>query len=522
MAGLRDTPTSAEATISVSGGPGAAGDLGLVPTLTILFHPQFRRIGSVAQFERRVELSRVDPMFDQPGDGRAPLADPVLSRRPVILEELAAGSFAIHPEPRTPVRIDGQPVPEPLVLTRSDLQRGVVIELGERVVLLWHLAEPRREAGPSLGLVGANDAVESLRRDILRVALLPAPVLIRGESGVGKELVARAIHQAGPRRDRPMVTVNMGAVPATTAVSELFGHARGAFTGAAAAHDGYFVEADGGTLFLDEIGEATPEVQSMLLRAIETGDVRPLGARSTRRVDVHLVTATDTDLGQAVESGLFRLPLLYRLAGIEIVVPPLRSRRDDVGRLFAHFLAEELAETGEAHRLDTPATPGAPTWLPPALLTRLALHDWPGNVRQLRNLVRQIAVANYGMPGFRAPPALTALWSAPARPQPAPPRADGESRRRREIQDEELHAALRANQWRPGPTAAGLGISRTTLYKLIRESPQLRGARDLSRDEIRASAERHDGDIDAMAEDLEVSRRSLKLRMTELGLTDDE
>jgi two-component system nitrogen regulation response regulator GlnG len=519
MAGLRDTPTSADATISVSGSAGAAGDLGLVPTLTILFHPELRRIGSVAQFEGRAELSRVDPMFEQPGDGRAPLADPVLSRRPVILEELAAGSFAIHPEARAPVRIDGQPVREPLVLTRADLQRGVVIELGERVVLLWHLAEPWRPRGPALGLVGANDAIEHLRRDILRVALVPAPVLIRGESGVGKELVARAIHQAGPRREQALVTVNMGAVPASTAVSELFGHVRGAFTGAAAAHDGYFVQADRGTLFLDEIGEATSEVQSMLLRAIETGDIRPLGARSTRRVDVHLVTATDTDLGQAVESGLFRLPLLYRLAGIEIVVPPLRARRDDIGRLFAHFLAEELSEIGEAHRLDPPAH-GAPTWLPPALLTRLALYDWPGNVRQLRNLVRQIAVANYGLSGFRTPPALAELWSAP-RARPAPPRPDNESRRKLEIQDDELQTALRANQWRPGPTAAALGISRTTLYKLMRSSPQLRVARGLSSDDIRASAERHGGDLDAMAEDLEVSRRSLKLRMTELGLSDD-
>jgi DNA-binding NtrC family response regulator len=522
MAGLRNNPTSAEATISVSGGTGTAGDPGLVPTLTILFHPAYRRIGSVAQFERRLALSRVDPLFEQPGEGRAPLADPVLSRRPVILEELAAGSFAIHPEAPTPVRIDGRPVLEPLVLTRADLQRGVTIELGERVVLLWHLAEPRRPPGPSLGLVGANDAVEHLRRDILRVALVPAPVLVRGESGVGKELVARAIHQAGPRCAESLVTVNMGAVPATTAVSELFGHVRGAFTGAAAAHDGYFVQADRGTLFLDEIGEATPEVQSMLLRAIETGEIRPLGARATRRVDVHLVTATDTDLGQAVESGLFRLPLLHRLAGIEIVVPPLRARRDDIGRLFAHFLAEELAETGELQRLDPPATPGAPTWLPPALLARLALHDWPGNVRQLRNIARQIAVANHGVSGFRAPPALAALWSAP-RPRPTP-RADGEGRRRREvrdIQDEELQAALRANQWRPGPTAAALGISRTTLYKLMRSSPQLRVARGLSPDDIRASAERHGGDLDAMAEDLEVSRRSLKLRMTELGLTDE-
>jgi two-component system nitrogen regulation response regulator GlnG len=524
MAGRRDNASRVESTISLSGSPGIARDQGVIPTLTVLFHPVPQRIGGVAQFERRIHLSRIEPLFDQPDGGSAPLADPVLSRRPVVIEELPAGSFAIRPEPgRSSVRLDGQPIHEPVVLGLINLQRGVVIELGDRVVLLWHLAEPRRAPGPSLGLVGANDAIETLRQDILRVAMRPAPVLIRGESGVGKELVARAIHEAGPRRDQPLVSVNMGAVPPSTAVSELFGHVRGAFTGAAKAHDGYFVQASGGTLFLDEIGEATAEVQSMLLRAIETGEIRPLGARGDCHVDVHVITATDTDLGRAVEAGLFRLPLLHRLAGIEMVVPPLRSRRDDIGRLLVHFLAQELAENGEERRLEPPSEPGAPTWLPPALVARLACYHWPGNVRQLRNLARQIAVANYGMPSFRTPPALADLWAAPAAEAPMPPpQADTDSGRlkRLDIAEDDLHAALQAHQWRPGPTAAALGISRASLYKLMNRSPQIRMARELAREEIIASAARCNGDLDAMAEDLKVSRRSLQIRMTELGLNE--
>jgi two-component system nitrogen regulation response regulator GlnG len=524
MAGRRDNATRVESTISLSGSAGIARDHGLIPTLTILFHPEPARIGGVAQFERRVHLSRIEPVFGQPGEVSAPLADPVLSRRLVVIEELPAGNFAIRPEAgRSVVRVDGQPIHEPVVLALDTLQRGVVIELGDRVVLLWHLAEPRRSPGPALGLVGANDAIETLRQDILRVAMRPAPVLIHGESGVGKELVARAIHEAGPRRDFPLVSVNMGAVPPSTAVSELFGHVRGAFTGAAKAHDGYFVQATGGTLFLDEIGEATGEVQSMLLRAIETGEIRPLGARADCRVDVHLVTATDTDLGRAVEAGLFRLPLLHRLAGIEMLVPPLRARRDDIGRLLVHFLAQELAENGEAHRLDPPSEPGAPTWLPPALVARLALYHWPGNVRQLRNLARQIAVANYRMPSFRTPPALADLWSVPAAGAPVPPpQAEGDSGKlkRLEISDEDLHTALQAHQWRPGPTAAALGISRASLYKLMNRSPHIRKARELTREQITDSAARCDGDLDAMAEELKVSRRSLQLRMTELGLNE--
>jgi two-component system nitrogen regulation response regulator GlnG len=520
MPGRRHNASRMESTISLSGTAGITRDHGLIPTLTILFHPEPRRIGGVAQFERRVHLSRTDPFFGQPDAVPAPLADPVLSRRPVVIEQLPAGNFALRPEPgRSLVRVDGQSIHEPVVLALDSVQRGVVIELGDRVVLLWHLAEPWRPPGPSLGLVGANDAVETLRQDILRVAMRPAPVLIRGESGVGKELVARAIHEAGPRRDQPLVSVNMGAVPPSTAVSELFGHVRGAFTGAAKAHDGYFVQATGGTLFLDEIGEATAEVQSMLLRAIETGEIRPLGARSDCRVDVHLVTATDTDLGRAVDAGLFRLPLLHRLTGIEMLVPPLRTRRDDIGRLLVHFLAQELAENGESHRLDPPE-PGAPTWLPPALVARLALYHWPGNVRQLRNLARQIAVANYRMPSFRTPPALAELWSVPAAGAPvapAQPEGDSGKLRRLEISEEDLYAALQAHQWRPGPTAGALGIARASLYKLMNRSPHIRKARELTREDITASAARCDGDLDAMAEDLKVSRRSLQLRMTELG-----
>ncbi|WP_428262127.1 sigma 54-interacting transcriptional regulator [Haliangium sp.] len=523
-----DKPTGAHTTISLQGAPHSPRERGLVPTLTIAFHPDVGRIGDTVGFGTRLELSRNQPDFSADDGARAPLADPVLSRRPIVLERLPTGNAAIHPaQGGNPTRLDGHPLVEPTVVTAADLDRGVVIEIADRVVLLWHWSAPAVDPGPDLGLVGANDAVCALRRDIERVAPLATAVLIRGESGVGKELVARALHRAGTRAHRPLVSVNMAAVPASTAASELFGHHKGAFTGAVSHHGGYFVQADGGTLFLDEIGETPFDVQAMLLRAIETGEIRPLGAHEPRRVDVQLIAATDTDLQAAVEAGRFRLPLLHRIAGVELVVPPLRARRDDIGRLFIHFLREELARTGEPERLAPPA-PGTPTWLPLALMTRLLRHDWPGNVRQLRNLARQVAVANYGEPGFRLPPAVAALLD-PIQPTPAPSASPPPRRRSAEavrrgprnqldISDDDLLAALRANRWRPAPTAKALGIARTSLYKLMNQSERIRKARDIPRPELEACAARYRGNLDAMAEALEVSKRGLKLRMTELGI----
>ncbi|MEM9493826.1 MAG: sigma 54-interacting transcriptional regulator, partial [Myxococcota bacterium] len=318
-----------------------------------------------------------------------------------------------------------------------------------------------------------------------------------------------------------------------TALSELFGHRRGAFTGAGGGRDGYFGQADTGSLFLDEIGEASSEVQVMLLRAIETGEIRPLGAHGVHRVDVRLITATDADLEQAVDAGAFRLPLLHRLAGFEMRVPPLRRRRDDIGRLLVHFLRQELQATGESHRLEPPERPGAAPWLPPALVARLARGQWPGNVRQLRNAARQIAIANYGLSSFRWPSA----WPSTAgpdqarsssaepgdTPQPANRRRQnrihgGRQGVRLDISEQALIAALRANRWRPGPTATALGIARASLYNLMNQYGSIRQARDLDRDEILACAQQCDGDLDAMVDRLEVSKRSLKLRMTELGL----
>jgi two-component system nitrogen regulation response regulator GlnG len=526
---------------SASGLP--AGSL-LVPGLTILYHPDAGRVGERVALAglaagREELLSRTEPAFSAPGSPRLrPLADPYLSRRPIRLGpgaepggvDLRCGGSG------TAVVADGAAVAGGLEISPARLERGVVLLLASRIVLLLSRLDPVGVAGArDFGLAGESAPMIALRREIQRVAGLDVPVLLRGETGTGKELVARALHDAGRRRSRPYLAVNMAAIPATLAAAELFGAGRGAYTGADRKRDGHFQRADGGTLFLDEVGETPPEIQALLLRALESHEIQPVGSDEVRRVDVRLVAATDADLEGAVAAGRFRAPLLHRLAGYEIRIPPLRSRRDDFGRLFLHFLRQELAGLGETGRLANP--PEGRSWIPATLVARLAAHDWPGNVRQLRNAVRQLVIAGRdgGDEGMwlqaerilqEAAPASAPdsdpTGAPPVEIAPEPREARGDRRRAYrspdDVTDDELLAALRANRWRIQRAAAQLGISRGSLYDRIEKSQRIRKAVDLSREEIESCRAACGGDLDAMVEALEVSRRGLQRRMGQLGL----
>ena len=511
-----------------------------IPGLTILCHPDPERVGEQAvlvDLRGRGEalVSRLEPDFRTPGgEPRGALADSRLSRKPLRLTASPGHGLRLDASgTSTPLTVDGVGVAEGHEISAEKLAEGVVLVLGGRVALLLHLLEPSVRRPPSFGLVGESAPILRLRREIERVADLDLAVLLRGESGTGKELVARAIQGAGPRRDRPYCAVNVAAIPPTLASSELFGAAKGAFSGADRRRAGYFERADGGTLFLDEIGEMPPEVQVLLLRALESGEIQPVGAEMPQAVDVRVIAATDADLEQAIEDGRFKAPLLHRLASYEIVLPPLRERRDDIGRLFFHFLRRELAELGEADRLA--ASGRRRPWVSAALVGRLATCDWPGNVRQLRNVVRQLAVMSRGseemVVGSRVERMLAeAAGSAPSPPSlaeatPEPPRksraAPGKYRDASEVGEDELLAVLRAHQYRLQPAAAALGVSRASLYLLIDACPGIRKASDLGREEIEAAAKRCGGRPEAMAEDLEVSKQGLKMRMSELGMTRD-
>jgi two-component system response regulator HydG len=242
------------------------------------------------------------------------------------------------------------------------------------------LLDDSREA--MSGLLGKSPVMKDLYALIERVALAAAPVLISGESGSGKELVARALHSAGPRRERPFLAINCTALPEALLESELFGHTRGAFTGATSARAGLFVEASGGTLFLDEIGDMAPPLQAKLLRVVQQGEVRPVGSDESREVDVRVIAATHQDLEARVSDGRFRQDLYYRLNVVPINVPPLRERLDDIPMLVDHFL--HAARTRNPH---SPVVRFAPD-----IITALSRYPWPGNVRELENLIERLVV----------------------------------------------------------------------------------------------------------------------------------
>ena len=279
------------------------------------------------------------------------------------------------------------------------IRRDAVAEVLARVLRVAEAdgSPARRDGGEDADdapgeLVGPGAAMREVHKRIGLAAASAAPVLVLGETGTGKEMVARALHRHSDRADAPFVAINCSAIPRELLESELFGHVRGAFTGATGERDGCFRAADGGVLLLDEIGDMALDVQAKILRALQEGEVTPLGSHRTVKVDVRVVAATHRDLAVAVREGRFRQDLFYRLDVLSIRVPPLRERRDDIVALATHFLRRAAA-------------PGAPKSLSEAALRRLERHDWPGNVRELRNvmerchaLVRQAVIGIADLP----------------------------------------------------------------------------------------------------------------------------
>jgi two-component system, NtrC family, nitrogen regulation response regulator GlnG len=503
-----------------------------VPTLTIVSHPDPSRIGARATpagllMGQRVSVSRIAPEFRHTSAGAAaPLADSFISRKSV---SLSSGGGKLHIDASgsaSSVSVDGQPLNAVLEIPAERLERGVLLDLAQRVLLLLQLTLPGDDRVDQHGLIGGSDAMRRLYLQMDRAAAHQRPVLVLGESGSGKELVARAIHGRSARAGGPYVAVNMAALPASTAAAELFGHVRGAFTGAQQASPGLFRRAQGGTLLLDEIGESPLELQAMLLRAIETSEVLPLGSATPHGVDVRIIAATDADVQLQSEQGQFKLPLLHRLAGDEISVPPLRSRRDDIARLWVHFVREEL---GGSAWLSTPEAD--PPWVSTTLMARLLNCDWPGNVRELRNWAGRFVRESLQRQDHRAPPEFEARLAPPAAPSAAPRQpvrsstadvADADAlevrSRPADIDTAQLLAALQAHAWQTGATARALQISRTTLYRLIDQCPAVRKAKDIERAEILAARARHRADVSEMAAELRVSERGLLLRMRDLGI----
>ena len=340
------------------------------------------------------------------------------------------------------------------------------------------------EAAPLQGeqspLIGRSPAMQDIYRIIARITATNLTALIVGESGTGKELVARALHDFGKRRSGPFVAVNVAAIPRELIESELFGHEKGAFTGATGRHFGRFDQAQGGTLFLDEIGDMPLDAQTRLLRVLQQGEYMTVGGRTALRADVRVVAATHHDLKRLVERGLFRDDLYYRINVVPLRVPPLRERREDIPLLVRHFLACAKAEGLPTKTIDA------------AAMARLADYQWPGNVRELENLVRRLTVL-YSDEVIHADIIENELADgAPA--VPAPDEADGlgatveahlqqyfaahngslpaaglYDRVLREIERPLIALTLSATRGNQIKAARILGINRNTLRKKIRE-----------------------------------------------------
>jgi two-component system nitrogen regulation response regulator NtrX len=387
---------------------------------------------------------------------------------------------------------DARPAPEPLVImisghgTLADAVRATKagaydflekpLDRERMLLTLRNALERRAMAREVAGLraltegrfemVGQSSPMQALYAQIAKVAPTRTRVLITGESGTGKELVARAIHRESPLRDRPFIKVNCAAIPPELIESELFGHERGAFTGAAARKKGLFELADGGTIFLDEIGDMSLSAQAKVLRVLQSGELSRVGSETTLKVDVRVLAATNRDLQAAVAAGQFREDLFFRLAVVPLRVPPLRDRTGDVPPLCQAFAAQIAHENGLHDKQFTPEA-----------IAMLADYTWPGNVRELRNMVERLVILSEGPVGVDdLPEEILAEVARKGRPVRnlgalALP-AEAANLSLRELRDlverQVVLAKLEENDWNISRTAQVLGLERTNLHKKMR------------------------------------------------------
>lgn len=367
--------------------------------------------------------------------GEATLAD--------AMEATRRGAFHFLEKPLTPEAV--------LVTLRGALEVGRARDLSRAL---------QEELGPGARMVGTSPALEKVLQTIRKVAPTDARVLVTGESGTGKELAAAAIHGLSPRRGGAFVRVNSAAIPRELVESEMFGHERGAFTGAVARRRGRFELAHGGTLFLDEVGDLGAEAQAKLLRTLESGTLQRVGGRDPIEVDVRVLAATNRDLRELVEAGRFREDLLFRMEVIPLHLPPLRERREDIPPLVAHGLERLRVRHGlPSPRLDEGA------------MALLMEHTWPGNIRELLNMVERIAILHPGAPVGAAQ--LTPLLQSRggmATPTPAYRNRDERSLRQRldAYEAELLQGALRATDGNVAEAARQLRTDRANLYRRMK------------------------------------------------------
>ncbi|MDC0676239.1 sigma 54-interacting transcriptional regulator [Sorangium sp. wiwo2] len=377
------------------------------------------------------------------------VADPTVSRFHCEIRIDEAGARVRDLKSRNGTAVDGVSVVEAFLRTGSLIRVGKTVarfEFGTE-----HNRLPLWDEARFGALSGASAAMRGVFALLARAAERDVTVLLEGETGTGKSQAARSIHERGARREKPFVVVDCGAIHGNLIESELFGHAKGAFTGAAEQRVGAFEEASGGTIFLDEIGELPLDLQPKLLRALEAREIRRVGTNTARTVDVRVIAATHRDLRSEVNAGRFRADLYFRIAVVRIPMPPLRQRPEDIPALLDDLLAALHATPEEAAALREPK-----------VITRLKRAAWPGNVRELRNYVEQYLV-------FRAPPPVSELApvNAPPPVDASVPYAEARDRVLADFERRYFEALLRAHDGKVSRAAAAAGLDRRYLYRLL-------------------------------------------------------
>jgi len=492
--------------------------------LTIVFHPDTSRIGERAVIPdldatSSWVLGRRSPAFCRDG---GPVAEPLrerhVSRQALSLRRSGDGILVVRLPDSSRCRLGGRELRQSLELPQELLRRGVRVLLGHSVVLLLRLAPEAAPVPANLseqGLHGGSTYMAGLRKEITRLAGSGLDVLIRGETGTGKELVAAAIHRASRRGERAMVSINMAAIPPGLAAATLFGSARGAFTGATSANEGFFAQARGSTLFLDEVGDTPAEVQPQLLRALQQREVQAVGG-AIKKVDVRIISATDAVLES--ESCDFKAALRHRLGAGEIHLLPLREHPEDIGELLLHFLTTQADQLDCAGQLPGEGSPEGEIAVWAAIFHSFVGYSWPGNVRELANFAGQVLVASQEELALPDTIELAFTRADTALPDVTGGAACPARRNIREVDDQEFDCALRDSGYEVASVARQLRVSRQAVYRRMCESSRHRLAGQVPEPELERVLTHHAGDARAAAMELQVSASGLRSRLRDSSL----
>lgn len=487
--------------------------------ITIVFYPDTARIGHCANLgnisgDKTRIVGRKAPHFSLGAVSGLPLNDLHISRKALHLHYEKGGIILKRSAASSRVRVDGREVASECFLDEAQLERSVCIVLAGRIVLLLHniihSAVEQFSHDMARSLPGSSAYMANLREQIFQLATTDVDVLIRGETGTGKELVAKALHAASGRASADLVAVNMAAIPASLAPSILFGSARGAYSGADKASQGYFEQAEGGTLFLDEVGDTPEEIQPQLLRALQQREIQVVGG-SIRDVNVRVISATDALLDN--QSCNFKAALHHRLSQSEISLLPLRKHAEDVGTLFWSFTKTYFDLYGRKELLPTEKSSAYVVARWADLFSRFVMYSWPGNIRELKNFAEQIAVTSD--PALCIPSSIIqrVSFKEDAAVHEEAPSFQVRVAAPRKYSEKEFIEGFENARFEVSTAARQMGLSRPAIYRRIGDTPNLCLADELSRCRIQEALDQFDGDIEGAAMFLRVSFSALQVRL---------